>query len=202
MRLIVVTSPQERKYIMFDYNNRHCSPEEAAELRKKHPVRRLPCAGCKYLMEREILFRGKAINRDEGYHRTEYKNGDWVYGLLTQPYNERYDLPAEMTNTLGVSGIEVDYETIGQYTGHTDKNGVMIFEGDIVKGTAYSATMIGVIVWIDEISSFGVRYVNAPNPTAWVNSSILRCAAIGKTDEFAAEVIGNIYDNPELLGKE
>ena len=38
------------------------------------------------LFKREILFRGKAINRDEGYHRTEYKNGDWVYGLLTQPY--------------------------------------------------------------------------------------------------------------------
>ncbi len=153
-------------------------------------------------MEREILFRGKAINRDSGYYRTTYKNGDWVYGLLTQPYNERYDLPAEMTNTLGVIGIEVDYETIGQYTGHTDKNGVKIFEGDIVKGTAYSATNIGVIVWIDEISGFGVLYVNAPNPTAWVNSSILRCAAIGKTDEFAAEVIGNIYDNPELLKKE
>jgi uncharacterized phage protein (TIGR01671 family) len=156
----------------------------------------------KYLMEREILFRGKAINRDSGYYRTTYKNGDWVYGLLTQHYNKRYDLPAEMTNTLGVSGIEVDYETIGQYTGHTDKNGVKIFEGDIVKGTAYSATTIGVIVWIDEISSFGVRRVNAPNPTAWENSSILRCVSLGKTDEFAAEVIGNIHDNPELLGKE
>ena len=151
-------------------------------------------------MEREILFRGKAINRDSGYYRTTYKNGDWVYGLLTQPYNERYDLPAEMTNTSGVSGIEVDCKTIGQFTGLSDKNGVKIFEGDIVKGTAYSATRIGVIVWIDEISSFGVRYVNALNPAAWENSSILRCVSLGKTDEFAAEVIGNIYDNPELLG--
>lgn len=151
---------------------------------------------------REILFRAKAINRDSGYYRTTYKNGDWVYGLLTQPYNEyneRYDLPAEMTNTSGVSGIEVDCKTIGQFTGLSDKNGVKIFEGDIVKGTAYSAARIGVIVWIDEISSFGVRYVNAPNPTAWENSSILRCVSLGKTDEFAAEVIGNIFDNPELL---
>ena len=94
------------------------------------------------------------------------------------------------------------FRSIGQYTGLPDKNGVKIFEGDIVKGTAYSATTIGVIVWIDEISSFGVRRVNAPNPTAWENSSILRCVSLGKTDEFAAEVIGNIYDNPELLGKE
>lgn len=37
---------------------------------------------------REILFRGKAINRDKGYHRTEYKNGEWVYGLVTKLYDE------------------------------------------------------------------------------------------------------------------
>ena len=72
--------------------------------------------------------------------------------------------------------------------------------GDIVKGIAYSVTKTGVIVWIDEISSFGVRYANAPNPTAWENSSVLRCVSMGKTDEFAAEVIGNIHDDPELLG--
>ena len=148
---------------------------------------------------REILFRAKAINRDIGSHRTKYKNGNWVYGLLTRPYNERFDLPAEMTNTSGISGIEVDCKTIGQFTGLTDKNGVKIFEGDIVKGIAYSITKIGVIVWVDEISSFGVRY--AQNLTAWENSSILRCVSMGKTDEFAAEVIGNIHDNPELLAE-
>lgn len=153
-------------------------------------------------MEREILFRGKAINRDKGYHRTEYKNDDWVYGLVTRLYDDRFEnLPAEMKDLSGVNGIEINHKTIGQYTGLTDKNGVKIFEGDIVKGIAYSVTKIGVIVWIDEISSFGVRYVNAPNPTAWENSSILRCVSMGKTDEFAAEVIGNIYDSPALLGK-
>ena len=151
-------------------------------------------------MEREILFRGKAINRDIGIHRTNYKNGDWIYGLVTRLYDNRFEnLPAETRDISGVIGIEINHKTIGQYTGLTDKNGVKIFEGDIVKGTAYSATRIGVIVWIDEISSFGVRHVNAPNPAAWENSSILRCVSLGKTDEFAAEVIGNIYDNPELL---
>lgn len=145
---------------------------------------------------REILFRGKEKNSSK-----------WIYGDLRHISDSHggYIL-CIVDNTNGrnndVIGVEVVPETVGQYTGLTDKNNVKIFEGDIVKGTAYSATRIGVIVWIDEISSFGVRYVNAPNPTAWENSSILRCVSLGKTDEFAAEVIGNIYDNPELLKKE
>ena len=78
---------------------------------------------------REIIFRGKAINRDIGYHRTSYKNGDWVYGLVTRIYDERFELPVEMTDINGVSGIEVDYKTIGQYTGLTDKNGKFAVDG-------------------------------------------------------------------------
>lgn len=67
----------------------------------------------------EILFRGKATNRIEGRaYRTSYKNGDWVYGLLTKVLN--YLGFAEMTNTNGVSGIEVDPETVGQFTGFYD----------------------------------------------------------------------------------
>lgn len=85
-------------------------------------------------MMREILFRGKAINRNEGCHRTEYQNSEWVYGLVTRLYDEQFkNLPAEMTNTNGISGIEIDYKTIGQYTNVLDKHGTKIFEGDIVE---------------------------------------------------------------------
>ena len=143
---------------------------------------------------REVIFRGK---------RTD--NGKWECGDLLSP-NEFNAIPhivyiayLNEYGDIGEISTPVIPETVGQYTGLTDKNGVRIFEGDIVKGIAYSVERIGVIVWIDEIASFGVRYFKSQNPTTWENSSILHCASMGKTDEFAAEIIGNIHDNPELL---
>lgn len=136
---------------------------------------------------REILFRGKAINRDKGYHRTNYKNGAWVYGLVTRLYDERFEnLPAEMTNINGVSGIEVDYKTIGQYTGLTDKNGVRIFEGDIVR---YGDTIHQVVFEQRNTTAyFGLVY------------SEIETMPFGHYQDLKQiEVIGNIHDNPELM---
>lgn len=102
-----------------------------------------------------------------------------------------------------VIGYLVDPETICQDTEMTDKNGRKIFEGDIVKGVAYSTDFIGYIVWIDAIAGFGVRYFNKRRePTAWENSSILKAIQRWKhPNEFQAEIIGNIFDNPELIGE-
>lgn len=129
------------------------------------------------------------INRDKGYHRTEYKNGEWVYGLVTKLYDKRFEsLPAEMTNTNGISGIEIDYETVGQYTGLTDKNGNKIFEGDIFK----------FINSDNEISYYEVVY--SESDCRW----IIRQNGIypDDLDDFVGKymtVAGNIHDNPELL---
>lgn len=151
---------------------------------------------------REILFRGQTRRKGERIInvRGDKCDSNWVYGGIF-PQNNGGDFAIIYQQTPEIKKYTVYADTVGQYTGMIDCIGNKIFEGDIVKGIAYSATKTGVIVWIDEISSFGVRYVNAQNPTAWENSSILRCVSMGKTDEFAAEVIGNIYDNPELLGK-
>lgn len=135
---------------------------------------------------REILFRAKAVNRDGGWHRTSYKNGDWVYGLITRLYDERFEtLPAEMRDIDGVNGIEIDYTTIGQYTGLTDKNGKKIFEGDIIQSLKSSVT--GLVQWFPEHSAFMV-WCKSANEVGF----LYECADIIK-------VIGNIHDNSELL---
>lgn len=147
---------------------------------------------------REILFRGKAINRDNGYHRTEYKNGDWVYGLLTRPYDERFEnLPAEMTDTSGISGIEVDYKSVEQYTGLTDKNGKKIFEGDII--VYYTNTNRATNKEFHEVvfetrGESGYFGIKISNIETWQF-----CLEVPAK---LMEIIGNIYDNPELIGGE
>lgn len=140
---------------------------------------------------REILFRAKAINRDKGEFRTKYKNGDWVYGLISRPYIDMFPtLPMEFRNENGVSGIEVDYKTLGQYTGLTDKNGKKIFEGDIVQGTIVSRWAKNVICCEVVYSNDGFISVERTRNSDWVHK--VRFAK-------DIEVIGNIHDNPELL---
>ena len=144
---------------------------------------------------REILFRGKAINRDKREYRTDYKNGDWVYGLLMKKYDPQFErLPAEMSNESGVTGIEVDYKTIGQYVGIVDKNGDKIFEDDIVKVKYINCgESLEDIIVVDHDSVTG-----GYSPFTWKSECVGCDCSLSIVD---VEIIGNIYDNPELLTK-
>lgn len=131
-------------------------------------------------MNRTIKFRGKSLV-DIG----NIKKGDWVYGGIT--YNDdRFwiDIPY-------IGQVLVDKETIGQFTGLYDKNGEEIYEGDIVVDK--EDEVIGKITWNEEEASFyfSILYENGTYEEEKLNdwASVL-------------EVIGNIYDNPELLGGE
>jgi uncharacterized phage protein (TIGR01671 family) len=124
---------------------------------------------------REIIFRGKT------------KDGKWVYGDLVTQQN------ICIANTWH-EVIRVKDETVGQYTGRTDKNGTKIFEGDIVKinGWWNAAGPAGynenqtVVEFNDEFCGF--------NPMCDYDCD---CGVYHPANE--CEVIGNVWDNPELL---
>ena len=134
------------------------------------------------MAEREILFRGK---------RTD--NGKWICGHLLEQNIPDYhsyivaSFIAEQDNRhteiIEFAIYEVIPETVGQYTGLTDKNGKKIFEGDIVRAfTRFS-----------EIYVFSVAYHDG---TFWFkNWSWTKF--LFKFEKI--EVIGNIHENPEIL---
>lgn len=134
-------------------------------------------------MDREILFRGKVkLPINLRGQQTAYRNGEWAYGFM---------------DSIGtVRKIPVDTNTIGQYTGLTDKNGVKIFEGDIVE-TVSSQDDIAY-----STDKFYVQFVQG-NFYVCNNSTgtVLTSGAVWTLRSCAesVKVIGNVYDNPELL---
>ena len=133
---------------------------------------------------REILFHGK---------RTD--NGEWVEGdVLQTRYHSGHIEYQIMPQTPVSSAYPVLSETIGQYTGLTDKNGVRIFEGDICRFKRFNDVHVGKIVFNVKTASFIMWYqsiVGAYGEKATQKMLLSVCDDI--------EVIGNIHDNPELL---
>lgn len=133
----------------------------------------------------------------------------WVEGYLIEQNSPEYhayiiqsfkaEIDDRHIDILECDIYEVIPETVGWCTGLRDKNDNRIFEGDIVKGIVLSSEFIGDIVWIEEIASFGIGHRGKREPTAWENSSLFKRLRLGYKDQFAAEIIGNIHDNPELL---
>ena len=134
-------------------------------------------------MKREILFRGKQID-----------NGKWVEGFFS---NETCDGPFspmyEQANIIKKgSGFwhTVDPDTVGQYTGLKDKNGQRIFEGDICRNTKTGEVVS--VKWHGTFAGF-VWSKQKENSNLSDFGELFRAY-----DKY--EVIGNIHDNPELIG--
>jgi uncharacterized phage protein (TIGR01671 family) len=145
---------------------------------------------------REIKFRAKRLD-----------NGEWSYGsgLLiaddfcvidtdTEMYiDEEYDW-AGNTHFFRIAGAMCDLKTLGQYTGLKDKNGKEIYEGDIIRSfDSNGEAILHCIVWEE------ARFVALYKGRYFSSKCFLKQDWL---DEFEKEVIGNIYDYPELINKE
>ncbi|MFS1079815.1 YopX family protein [Enterococcus casseliflavus] len=139
-------------------------------------------------------------------------NGEWVVGVpIPNSFcNVVHMIPILLTDKVAYPTerlheylIEIVPETLGQSTGLKDKNGVEIFEGDILKCTSGIYTNLGAtgtgeyeetikqVIWKDD--SWGTRVISSNLTSKGAEKSGLVISAK------YAEVAGNIYENPELL---
>ena len=131
---------------------------------------------------RKKLFRGKRRDNSEWvegayYHQTEfYGDADDEHHIITSN-DELEDNMMECYRVIP--------ETVGQYTGLTDKNGTKIFEGDIVKDCYGEVELC--------------YYHEEKHRLIFDATHFIRELEVANVVE--CEVIGNIHDNPELLAK-
>ena|SRR5690606_14820794 len=119
---------------------------------------------------REILFRGKPINKSDGAN-------SWIEGFYTKSPSGR----TRILTTYNARPIEVIPETVGQFIGLYDINNKPIFEGDIVR--TWGGTYMHGIYEFNEI-----EYVKDIRQAAF---ELSHCENV--------EIIGNIFDHPHLL---
>jgi uncharacterized phage protein (TIGR01671 family) len=121
-------------------------------------------------MKRDILFRGKS------------PKGHWIYGMPS--YDLKYIF--NDSNYDSHDQFEVIPETVGQFTGLTDKNWVKVFEGDIVR-----------VKWFDgeeyQFTNYEIYY-NEEQLCYFLRGNDLNWQYF-----YELEVIGNIHDNPEFI---
>ena len=138
---------------------------------------------------REILFKAKRID-----------NGEWLEGLVTKIENT-FCLIREYGSNIS---YECDVNTLCQHTGLTDKNGNKIWENDIVRyqfdtddcifPNKDTKKRVGKIFFSDFRASFSVAM--GRNGSKAINNDLFKYVQNGNR----VEVIGNIFDNPELIG--
>lgn len=129
------------------------------------------------MAKREIMFRG-----------WNKKNKKWLYGYYCVNRGEHFIAPDEFVNPLAsYEDYVVDTDTVGQYTGLKDANGVKIFEGDIIESNGSRHVM----QYNERRAMFvtaleGALYITCGINQQWIN-------------EWKKVIIGNVHEDQELI---
>lgn len=131
-------------------------------------------------MKREIKFRAKAINND-------FFKGAWVDGYYTK---RLWDEKLVDVITDGAHEIPIQIETLDQFTGKTDINGKDIYNDDVVRVFTVERSFNVVVKWSNYSMAFMACYVDGNYSPFYLFTGLF---------VYELEVIGNVFDNPELL---
>ncbi len=139
---------------------------------------------------REILFRGKTREGKWNESSAVFISGELALMLTERPIKELVkDKNGELVDVI-FNFCAVEKETVGQFTGLTDKNGKRIFEGDIIseKPPMNKYSFVGKVIWDEKRGAWRFYIFEHPDYVAFL-----------ATYGVEYTVIGNIHDNPELL---
>lgn len=133
-------------------------------------------------MNREILFRAKKVD-----------GGEWIEGYIVKKHGTYFLYDINESDTCRQNNYLIDEDTICQYTGLTDKNGKKIFEGDIVR----YCEICGEVKFGLYEANFSLSNLNQGFYVEFPEDSLYR----GELGYWRNKVVvvGNIYDNSELL---